>query len=155
MDAEKMMALEMERLREWEEAQNRRLREWADELRDRNDAGDPGTVAVTLEETLGLASAVSDFVYADAGRVYERMELLGGLEDWAWHVFEERQEIYGELSAERGPGEEPPTAEEVDAAMEAYWRRIATERAEWEREAAKRRYAEGWFVVNPSDEGRS
>ena len=132
-----------ERLREWEEAENRRLRGWADELRDRNDAGEPGTVAVSLEETLGLARAVNEFVYADSGRRrYERMELLGSLEDWAWHVFEERQQFYGELSAERGPDGETPTAEEVDAAMEAYRRRIAAERAEWERE-------EGWFDVTP------
>ncbi len=79
-----MMVLEMERLREWEEAQNRQLREWADELRDRSDAAEPGTVAVSLEETLGLARAVNEFVYADGGRrKYERMDLVGGLEDWA------------------------------------------------------------------------
>ena len=62
--------------------------------------------------------------------------------DRAFWEFEERQQFYGELSAERGPGEQSPTAEEVDAAMEAYRRRIAAERAEWERE-------EGWFDVTP------
>ncbi len=68
-----------------------------------------------------------------------------------WHVFEERQQIYGELSAERGPGGETPTAEEVDAAMKAYRWRLAAERAEREREAAERRHAGGRFVVRPGE----
>ncbi|PLS81219.1 MAG: hypothetical protein CYG60_26025 [Actinobacteria bacterium] len=131
MDAEKT-TLEMERLREWEEAEARRLRGRADEIRGRS-----------LEGDLGLARAVDEFVYADDGRRrVERMELLGSLEDWAWEVFEERQQFYGELSAERGPGGEPPTAEEVDAAIEVYRRRLDAEAAEWRRE-------EGWFFVNP------
>ncbi len=62
----------------------------------------------------------------------------------SWEEVEERQQIYGELSAERGPGEEPPTSEEVDAALEAYRRRLAAEGAERERE-------EGRFVVNLND----
>ncbi len=58
-----------------------------------------------------------------------------------WADFEERQQFYGELSAERGPDEEPPTSEEVDAALEAYRRRLETEAAERVRE-------EGRFYVN-------
>lgn len=62
----------------------------------------------------------------------------------SWEEFQERQEFYGELSAERSPGGETPTAEEVDAALESYRRRLAAE-------AAERRRGEGWFVVKPDD----
>ncbi|MDP9456346.1 MAG: hypothetical protein M3Q49_01310 [Actinomycetota bacterium] len=67
-----------------------------------------------------------------------------------WERDRERREeewlFYLEMRAERGPGEEPPTAEEVDAALEAYRRRLAAEAAKWVRE-------EGRFVVN-LDDGR-